>query len=137
MSGRHRYQGHHAHSYLVEDVVRLTELRASQRTYNGALFDRLFYRIGIVYAVLAFLLCVCAFFRARYARYDIADTDDADDTLSLLAIPTVGQEHKQSFGRPFVTAGNIVALVRLSSPNRDSTVCARSAVVKLSLCPNC
>ncbi|KAH9957467.1 hypothetical protein BGW80DRAFT_1381391, partial [Lactifluus volemus] len=128
MSGRHRYQGHRAHSYLVEDVDRLTELRASQRTYNGAymrtalgnlgfsltvlrLFDRLFYRIGIVYAVLAFLLCVCAFFRARYARYDIADTDDADDTLSSLAIPTVGQEHKQSFGRPFVTAGNIVALV--------------------------
>jgi hypothetical protein len=54
--------------------------------------------VGIVYAVLAFLLCVCAFFRARYAQYDIADTDDADDTLSLLAIPTVGQEHKQSFG---------------------------------------
>jgi hypothetical protein len=53
-------------------------------------------------------LCVCALFRARY---DIADTDDADDTLSLLGIPTVGQEHKQSFGRPFVKAGNIVALV--------------------------
>jgi hypothetical protein len=67
--------------------------------------------VGIVYAVLAFLLCVCAFFRARCARYDIADTDGADDTLNLLAIPTLGQEHKQSFGRPFVTAGNIVALV--------------------------
>jgi hypothetical protein len=67
--------------------------------------------VGIVYAVLAFLLCVCAFFRTPYARYDIADTDDADDTLSWLAIPTVGQEHKQSFGRPFVTAGNIVAVV--------------------------
>jgi hypothetical protein len=67
--------------------------------------------VGVVYAVLAFLLCVCAFFRARYARHDIADTDDADDTLSLLAIPTVGQEHKQSFGRPFVTAGNVVAVV--------------------------
>ncbi|KAH9962747.1 hypothetical protein BGW80DRAFT_1180539, partial [Lactifluus volemus] len=118
-------RGHRAHSYLVEDVGRLTELRASQRTYNGVymrtairnlgfsltvlrLFDRL---LGIVYAVLAFLLCVCAFFRARCARYDIADTDGADDTLNLLAIPTLGQEHKQSFGRPFVTAGNIVALV--------------------------
>jgi hypothetical protein len=67
--------------------------------------------VGIVYAVLAFLLCVCAFFRARYARHDLADTDDADDPLSLLAIPTVGQEHKQSFGRPFVTSGNIVAVV--------------------------
>jgi hypothetical protein len=67
--------------------------------------------VGIVYAVLAFLLCICPFFRARYARYDIADTDNADDTLSLLEIHTVGQEHKQSFGRPFVTAGNIVALV--------------------------
>jgi hypothetical protein len=68
--------------------------------------------VGIVYAVLAFLLCVCTFFRARYARHDIADTHDADDdTLSLLAIPTVGQEHKKSFGRPFVTAGKIVAVV--------------------------
>ena len=26
-------------------------------------------------------------------------------------MPTVGQEHKQSFGQPFVTAGHIVALV--------------------------
>jgi hypothetical protein len=68
--------------------------------------------VGIVYAVLAFLLCICAFFRARYARHGIADTaDDDDNTLSLLAIPTVGQEHKQSFGRPFVTAGKIVAVV--------------------------
>ncbi|KAH9965127.1 hypothetical protein BGW80DRAFT_761227 [Lactifluus volemus] len=129
MSGRHRYQGHRAQSYFVADEDLLTELRASQRTFNGAymrtalgnmgfsltvlrLFGRLFYRIGIVYAVLAFLLCVCTFFRARYARHDIADTHDPDDdTLSLLAIPTVGQEHKKSFGRPFVTAGKIVAVV--------------------------
>ena len=37
--------------------------------------------------------------------------DDSDDTINMFAISTVGQEHKQSFGPPFVTAGRIVALV--------------------------
>jgi len=64
-----------------------------------------------VYAVLASLLCVCAFLRARHSRHNYADRDDAGDTADIPAIPTVGQEHKQSFGRPFVTAGHIVALV--------------------------
>jgi hypothetical protein len=35
--------------------------------------------------------------------------DDAGDDIP--AIRTVGQEHKRLFGRPFVTAGRIVALV--------------------------
>jgi len=128
MTGHRRYRGHRAQSFVCADVNQLIELRASQRTYNGAyvrtalgnlgfsltvlrLFDRRFYRIGILYAVLAFLLCVCAFLRARHSRHSLADTDDSDDTVNILAIPTVGQEHKQSFGRPFVTAGRIVALV--------------------------
>jgi hypothetical protein len=78
------------------------------RNHSSHVFCSVIVAVGIVNVVLAFLLCVCALFRARY---DIADTDDADDTLSLLGIPTVGQEHKQSFGRTFVTAGNVVALV--------------------------
>ncbi|KAI0287726.1 hypothetical protein BC826DRAFT_1042730 [Russula brevipes] len=121
----HRYRGHRRHSYICADDDQLVELRAHQRTYNGAymrsalgvlgyslavlrLFDRHFYRVGLLYAVLSFLLCVCAFLRARDSRHDYADGDDAGD---IPAIRTVGQEHKRLFGRPFVTSGRIVALV--------------------------
>ncbi|KAH9996052.1 hypothetical protein BJV77DRAFT_1059569 [Russula vinacea] len=127
MTRRHRYHGHRRDSFICSDVDKLVELRAHQRTYNGAyqrtalgilgysltvlrLFDRMFYRIGLLYAALAFLLSVCAFLRARHSRHDYADRDDAG-TTNISAIPTVGQDHKQLFGRPFVTAGRVVALV--------------------------
>jgi hypothetical protein len=67
--------------------------------------------VGLLYAALAFLLTVCAFLRARHSRHDYADRDDAGDATNITAMPTVGQEHKQVFGRPYVTAGRIVALV--------------------------
>jgi len=125
---QHRYHGHRRDSFICVDVDELVELRAHQRTYNGAyartalgilgyaltvlrLFDRKFYRIGLLYAALAFLLSVCAFIRARHSRHDYADRDDAGDTTDTSVIRTVGQDHKQLFGRPFVTAGRIVALV--------------------------
>jgi hypothetical protein len=66
--------------------------------------------VGLLYAALAFLLSVSAFLRARHSRHDYADRDDAG-TTNISAIPTVGQEHKQLFGRPFMTAGRIVTLV--------------------------
>ena len=66
--------------------------------------------VGLLYAALAFLLSVCAFLRARHSRHDYADRDDAG-TTNISAIPTVEQDHKQLFGRPFVTAGRVVALV--------------------------
>ena len=56
-------------------------------------------------------MSVCAFLRARHSRHDYADRDDVGNTAHLSAIPTVGQEHKPVFGRPFVTAGHIIALV--------------------------
>jgi hypothetical protein len=98
------------------------------------LFDRQFYRsmpdlpffslpdcliisssipVGLLYAALAFLLSVCAFLRARHSRHDYADRNilDTGGTTNIPEIRTVGQDHKQLFGRPFVTAGRIVALV--------------------------
>ncbi|KAF8506531.1 hypothetical protein F5888DRAFT_1643051 [Russula emetica] len=125
---RHRYHGHRRDSFICADVGELVELRAHQRTYNGAyvrtalgilgyslavlrLFDRKFYRIGLLYAALAFFLSICAFLRARHSRHDYADRNDTGDTTNIPAIRTVGQDHKQSFGRPFMTAGRIVALV--------------------------
>ncbi|KAI0285505.1 hypothetical protein BGY98DRAFT_369776 [Russula aff. rugulosa BPL654] len=124
----HRYHGHRRNSFICADVDELVELRAHQRTYNGAyvrtalgilgfalavlrLFDRKFYRIGLLYAALAFFLTVCAFLRARHSRHDYADRQDTGDTANIPTIRTVGQDHKQLFGRPFVTAGRIVALV--------------------------
>ncbi|KAI0003839.1 hypothetical protein BJV74DRAFT_811984 [Russula compacta] len=124
----HRYHGHLRHSYICTDPNELVELRAYQRTYHGAymrtalgilsysltvlkLFDHQFYRIGLVFTVLAALLCVCAYLRARHSRHNYADREDANERANLLAIPTVGQERIQFLGRPFVTAGNIVALV--------------------------
>ena len=56
--------------------------------------------VGLLYAALACFLFVCAFLRGRHSRYDYADRDDTGDTANNLAIPTVGQEHKQVFGRP-------------------------------------
>jgi hypothetical protein len=68
--------------------------------------------VGLLYTFLAAFLCVCAFLRARHSRHDFADSHgDRNDSAPLLAIPTVGQEGESSFGRPFVTAGRIVALV--------------------------
>lgn len=68
--------------------------------------------VGLLYIFLAVFLCVCAFLRARHSRHDFADHhSDGNDTAPLLVIPTVGQEHAQSVGRPFVTAGRIVAFV--------------------------
>jgi hypothetical protein len=67
--------------------------------------------VGLLYAALAVLLSVCAFLRARHSRHDHADRNDSGDTANVSAIRTAGQDHKQLFGRPFVTAGRIVALV--------------------------
>ena len=68
--------------------------------------------VGLLYTLLAVCLSIFAFLRARHSRHDFADIhSDSNDAAPLLAIPTVGQEHQQSFGRPFVTAGRIVALV--------------------------
>ncbi|KAH8987400.1 hypothetical protein EDB86DRAFT_2832357 [Lactarius hatsudake] len=82
------------------DVDQLVELRARQRTS----------KVGLLYAFLAVFICVCAFLRGRHSQHDFADGRD-DDTAPLSAIHTVCQEHGQSFWRPFVTAGRIVALV--------------------------
>ncbi|KAF8257838.1 hypothetical protein EI94DRAFT_1670315 [Lactarius quietus] len=129
MNRRHRYQGHLRQSFISTDTNQLVELRARQRTFDGAytrtalgilgyaltvlrLFDRRFYHIGLLYTLLAVFLGVCSFIRARHSRHDFADNHrDGNDSAPLLAIPTAGQEHAQSFGRPFVTAGRIVALV--------------------------
>lgn len=68
--------------------------------------------VGILYAVLAGLLFVASFFRARHCRHDFADHDKEEDTSGRpRALKTKGQEGQRIFGRPFVTAGWIVVAV--------------------------
>ncbi|KAI0034431.1 hypothetical protein K488DRAFT_11492, partial [Vararia minispora EC-137] len=67
-------------------VDELLEIRARQRTFEGAyarsalanlgysltilrLFDRRFFKIGILYAAMALLVLVCAYYRARFTDH--------------------------------------------------------------------
>ncbi|KZT64202.1 hypothetical protein DAEQUDRAFT_769905 [Daedalea quercina L-15889] len=125
---KHRfYRGHRSHSfYLAEDDNALLELRARQRTFDGAytrgamatfgysltilrLFDKRFADIGIVYAILAGLLYVVAFLRHRKSRHDFADKHVGRTWAH--ALPTIGQKGKQNFGRPLATASWFVLLL--------------------------
>ncbi|KAH9931613.1 uncharacterized protein BXZ73DRAFT_90061 [Epithele typhae] len=130
INSRHRYyqcSGHRSKSFRAQDVNELVELRARSRTFDGAygrsaigmlgyaltilrLFDRRFFRIGILYTVLAGLLFILAYFRQRHSRHDFADRH-RNPTAFANAIKTKGQTGKRVFGRPFVTAGWIVALL--------------------------
>ncbi|OJT03236.1 hypothetical protein TRAPUB_6171 [Trametes pubescens] len=105
----------------------IVELRARSRTFDGAygrsaisnlgyaltilrLFDKRFFKIGILYTALAGILFVLAYFRQRHSRHDFAD-NHRNPAAHESAIKTVGQTGKRIFGRPFVTAGWIVALL--------------------------
>ena len=68
--------------------------------------------VGILYTVLAGLIFIIAFFRQRHSRHDFADKY-RNRAAYENAIQTVGQTGKRIFGRPFVTAGWIVALLSL------------------------
>ncbi|KAF5375346.1 hypothetical protein D9615_007934 [Tricholomella constricta] len=127
-----RYRGHRANSFKAVDLNELVELRARQRTFYGAysrtaisnlgsaltvlrLFDRRFYRIGILFAVLGSLLMVLSFLRARHSDHDFSDRwkEEERQQRHQNAIQTVGQEGTRIFGRPFITAGWIVLGVAL------------------------
>ena len=61
---------------------------------------------------MAGLIFIIAFFRQRHSRHDFADKY-RNRAAYENAIKTVGQTGKRIFGRPFVTAGWIVALLSL------------------------
>ena len=73
---------------------------------------RPFLTVGILYTASAGMIFVVAFFRQRHSRHDFADKYK-DPAAYRDAIKTVGQTGKRVFGRPFVTAGWIVALLSL------------------------
>ncbi|EJT97214.1 hypothetical protein DACRYDRAFT_59472 [Dacryopinax primogenitus] len=89
---RHTYNAHRASSFLVTDPREEDEIRARLRTFEGAysrtamatlgysvlilkLFNREFYRIGLLYVILSLLLLLVEFQRRRHARHQFADED--------------------------------------------------------------
>jgi hypothetical protein len=132
------------------DVAELTEIRARQRTFEGAyvrsalanlgyslailrLFDRRFFRsiliffycdmvltsclVGILYAIMAMLLLLCAYLRAHFAdhRHRTPEPELAGGRAQPVscsrAIRTQGHQNKLPIGPPFVSAGRVVVLV--------------------------
>ncbi|KIY67624.1 hypothetical protein CYLTODRAFT_490460 [Cylindrobasidium torrendii FP15055 ss-10] len=88
--GRRTYRGHRRESFVATDVNELVELRARQRTFHGAysrtalgnlgyaltvlrLFDRRFYKIGLIFLILSALLFLIAYLRSRHSNHDFAD----------------------------------------------------------------
>ncbi|KAJ3526960.1 hypothetical protein NM688_g8191 [Phlebia brevispora] len=126
-SVHHLYHGQRREEFYPQDVNELIELRARQRTFDGAygrsalsnlgyaltilrIFDKRFYKIGILYTVLAGVLYVIAFLRQRHSLHDFADSSWTHPSFAN-PIQTKGQIGKRIFGRPFVTAGWIVVLL--------------------------
>jgi hypothetical protein len=67
--------------------------------------------VGLLYAVLAGVLSVAAYFRSRHSRHDFADQHFSSKEQRPFGLQTAGQEGTRIFGRPFVTAGWIVVAV--------------------------
>lgn len=70
--------------------------------------------VGLLYAILAGLLYVIAFLRARHSREDLEDDWEHDESLreeDADAVLTIGQEDGRKFGRPFKTAGWFIVAV--------------------------
>ncbi|KAG8699769.1 hypothetical protein FRC12_017797 [Ceratobasidium sp. 428] len=112
----------------------MVELRARGRTFYGAyartalgnlgysavvlrLFDKRFYRIGLMYIILAVLLFLISVIRRRHSRHDFsdyyADHGRFDGEHAPTSAPEVGApaSRKRIFGRPFVTAGWVVVIL--------------------------
>ncbi|EJD52584.1 hypothetical protein AURDEDRAFT_111231 [Auricularia subglabra TFB-10046 SS5] len=114
----HTYHGHKRYSFFPIDNPELVEIRARQRTFDGAyartaigslayslvflkLFDTRFYKIGLVFLVLAVMLAILAILRNRRSYHDFADQNR----------PVASENGTRVFGRAFLTAGWIVVAV--------------------------
>lgn len=132
----HVYYGHRANSFRVTDEHVLTEIRARQRTFDGAtyrtaignlsyaivvlkLFDQRFYRsayislnnlfqlfLSLLLVGLLYIILSILLFIIGYIRSISSRHDFADEHR-----PADSTSGERVFGRPFVTAGwNVVAI---------------------------
>ncbi|SGY11940.1 BQ5605_C011g06330 [Microbotryum silenes-dioicae] len=84
------YNGHRRNSFITPDIDELTELRARQRTFDGAytrtalglfdyallilkIFSAEFAKIGLLYVILGTLILLIGYHRARRGDVDFAD----------------------------------------------------------------
>jgi len=127
----------------------LTEKRARQRTFEGAyartalsnlayaltilrLFDRRFFKIGLLYSAMAVLILLCAYIRTRFVTlrqgpqsdFELATEACQQLLTSSRAIRTVGHENKRLIGPAFVSAGRVVVLVALVVAATELTLAA-------------
>ncbi|KAK4051519.1 hypothetical protein OIO90_004733 [Microbotryomycetes sp. JL221] len=89
-SHSHTYRGHRRQSWVEQDTDWLVELRARQRTFDGAyirtamgnfgyallilkVFTAEFARIGLLYVILAVILLLVGWRRANRSDHDFAD----------------------------------------------------------------
>ncbi|CAE6483412.1 unnamed protein product [Rhizoctonia solani] len=129
----HRYRGHRRDSFYPLDVSEMVELRARGRTFYGAyartalgnlgysavvlkLFDKRFYRIGLLYVILAVLLFIVSIVRRKHSRHDFSDLHASHGRFDGNQAPQNQErpnppQRKRIFGRPFVTAGWVVVFL--------------------------
>ncbi|GAA98972.1 uncharacterized protein L969DRAFT_89024 [Mixia osmundae IAM 14324] len=96
------YQGHRRSSFLTDDISELTELRARQRTFDGAyfrtalgsisyalvilkIFDNSFITIGLIYVIVAGLIFLLSILRRRRSNHDFADVHRLEVAAELEA----------------------------------------------------
>ncbi|KDQ16416.1 hypothetical protein BOTBODRAFT_64758 [Botryobasidium botryosum FD-172 SS1] len=142
LQSNHLYRGHRRGSFYPIDASELVELRARDRTFNGAyarsalgnlgysvvilkLFDQRFYYIGLLYVILAGFLFLLSILRRRHSRHDFSDrygvvagrwdgdTIEGEVAQSRARDSSVDSTCRRIYGRPFVTAGWIVVAVSL------------------------
>ncbi|KAL4254681.1 hypothetical protein ABKN59_004459 [Abortiporus biennis] len=105
-SGHRYYRGHRASSFYAEDVNELIEIRARGRTFDGAygrtaigslgfaltvlrLFDRRFFKIGVMYVILSVLLYILSYFRQRHSKHDFADDKTIKPAIQTKGVSVV------------------------------------------------
>ncbi|GAA5899525.1 hypothetical protein JCM6882_001140 [Rhodosporidiobolus microsporus] len=121
-----RYRGHRRNSWVVEqDPDTVVELRARQRTFDGAytrtalgnlgyalfvlkIFTPDFAKIGLVYVILSILILLIAQLRRKRSDHDFADMFRPADPE---AASKSKKASERSWGREFRTSGDMVVLL--------------------------
>ncbi|KAM0749321.1 hypothetical protein T439DRAFT_327041 [Meredithblackwellia eburnea MCA 4105] len=119
------YHGHRRASFRDDDLDELVELRARQRTFDGAyirtalgnygyallilkVFSAEFARIGLLYVILATLLLLLSLKRKRRSDHDFADQYKT-------SLPPRAEDGSRIWGRPFQTSGEVVLTIGVAT----------------------
>ncbi|KAI5477460.1 D-lactaldehyde dehydrogenase [Pseudohyphozyma bogoriensis] len=115
---------------VEEDIDELVELRARQRTFDGAyvrtalgnfgyaliilkVFTPEFAKIGLLYVILSSLLLIVSSVRAKRSDHDFADIYRPTTSIVRDDPASVLEPGPRIWGRPFRTSGYVVVLFML------------------------